>query len=74
MINDHKSKILIISCKFIVGLTLRVGSRFLHDPTLTASLTSKECCHVCIHVILGTWDPMGLESRVVSPNFHALNN
>ena len=29
----------------------------------------KHCCHVGIHVILGTWDP----SKMVCRNFHALN-
>ena len=37
--------------------------------TQVLSLTSKKCCHVDIHVILGTWDPR----EVVSPNFYALN-
>ena len=52
------------------GLGLRVGLPFCSTKITTSpSLTSKECCHIDTHVILGTWDPC----EVVSPNFYALN-
>ena len=33
---------------------------------------TKKCCHVAIHVILGTYG-LGTMCEVESPNFHALN-
>ena len=40
---------------------LRVGTSFFfsnHLTTQALSLISKKCYHVCIHVIVGTWDPL----------------
>ena len=54
----------------ILGFVLWVGSSFLLSTqlsTLVMSLMSKKCCHVGIHIILGT------PCEVVSPNFHAHN-
>ena len=40
------------------GLGVGLAFSSIQLSTQVPSLTSKKCCHVGIHVILGTWDPM----------------
>ena len=49
---------LIFYAKVFTGLVLRVGSCFLlaQLSIQVPSLTFTKSCHVCTHVILGTWD------------------
>ena len=44
--------------KICTALVLRDGSRFLLNPTSNTSPKPHlhKCCHVDIHVILGTWE------------------
>ena len=52
------SRTLINVEKIFGKLVLRVGSSFSLNSTCNTSPkpTFKKCCHVAIHVILGTWD------------------
>ena len=70
----NKVLLVIIQVKSLIififmGLVSRVGSSFLLDSLSkqVPILVYKKCCHVGIHVILGTYD-----LRLISPNFHAL--
>ena len=53
-----KGRTWLFRAKIFAGLGLRVGSSFLLYPTCktSPSLTSKKCCHVDIHLIVGTQD------------------
>ena len=55
--------------KYPKNLYWELGLVFRSIQLLTQvlSLTTKKCCHVGIHVILGT------PREAISPNFHALN-
>ena len=59
--------ILIILCKSMNGTCVESGVySLLLDPILNTSPKPrilKKCCHVSIHVILGTWN-LGLGTRV----------
>ena len=57
--------------KHLRDLSWELGLAFcsIQLSTQVLSLTPQKCCHVGIHVILGTWDMC----EVVNPNFHALN-
>ena len=75
MVYFHWSRILIISCqkKNSRDLCWELGLGLCSTQLSTQNsqaLTSKKCCHVDIHVILGTWDPMWHGKS----NFNALNN
>jgi hypothetical protein len=69
MVNIYINWSLIMQNKNLHDLCWQLGLAFCSTQLLTQipSLTSKNCCDVDIHVIVG------ILCEVVSPNFHALN-
>ena len=75
--NEDGSRL--VCAQQIVGFVSRVGFSFLFDKlsTQVTRFTFKKCCHVGIHVILGTYDPCGksqLSMLSMAERLHGLSS
>ena len=65
---------LLCYAKIFMGLVLRVGSRFLLDPTLNTNPKALPSKVLSCRQLWHTQDlGLGTTCEVISPNYHALN-